>query len=242
MKKLLLVLIVATCCIALDAAGAHPAGSGAQSKISKAYATVEPVPGEPRVLVRITNLANVALEAWEVVVVDNRDGSPRPIIHFTADTALNPNVNRAEGSEPFLRGPIAPGETRDRRFPLSEVPAGPSVEIRMLLFEDLSSEGSAEEVARVLAARERYARSLQMWSEALQTASGMAPHQAKTHLHEILSAEERHADPSDGFARAMRLGIAELIASPDTRLSERIAALKRHLAWQRERALRHTVR
>ncbi len=242
MKKFLLVTIIGACCIALDAAHARPARTASQAKISKALATVEPVSGEPKVLVRITNLDNVALEAWEVVVVDDRGGTPRPIIDFTEDTALSPSVNSADGAGRFLPGPIAPGQTRDRTFPLSETPVSPSAEIKMLLFEDLSSEGSPEEVSRVLSARERDAATLQVWTDALQTVSDMAPQQAKTHLQKFLSAEEHRTDSSDGFAKAMRLGIAELIASSDAKLSERIAALKQLYTWQRERALRHTVR
>ena len=121
------------------------------------------------------------------------------------------------------------------------VPGKPFVVVHLKNLSNVA----AEERAFVLGQRERQAKILRLWIDALQTVSGKTPQQAKTTLGNVLGSDPRFmADPTDSWALTLRLHIGELIASPDatSAFSNRVAALKQQFTLQREQALRHTVR
>lgn len=239
MEKLLLVAVIGVWAMVPEAAGVIREQSISASSVSRALATAEPLAGEGGVVVRVANLSKVPLEAWRLVLLAEGVDGLRPIHDVTTDASLSligPGTDRS-GS----RGPIGPGEIRERTYPIQGNPQNVSVELRMVLFEDLSSEGSPDDVAYVLRQRERHAEALGVWSNALEAASRMPPQQAKGYLRSVLSAEEARSDPSNTWAKGLRLTIAELIASPESTqaFSEQLAAFEQVVTRQHQRALRH---
>lgn len=135
--------------------------------IGKPYAVVE-------------NLRNVPIEALMFVGYgrhDDRNGS-----RFTTDFC------GAIDFEPG-RGRIGPGETRE--FPLSWVSSAdgtrPTVELGLVMFDDLTFEGSAAARESVLRDRDRRADNLAYWIAALTDAATQTPERA----HEFLEARKR---------------------------------------------------
>ncbi len=83
MKRFFIVAALGACCIALDAAG--PRAPAVAAQISKASATVDVVPGKPYVIVHLTNLSKVALEARQInVQYDSGSALMLPIVWRSA--------------------------------------------------------------------------------------------------------------------------------------------------------------
>lgn len=207
----------------------------AQTPPAKATATVELLPGLPSVVVRITNLSNVPLEAWQIRLSYDVPSGTRQSFEVTTDTyleAMNP---------PPGRGPIQPGQSREKRLGVGAVPTNAFAEVMMLSFADLSSEGSAEEVAAVLGRRERHAMTLDYWLSALRRASRNPSQGARALLKEAMNADEKTTDRTDATAQSVRARITELLeGSNDTQgLNSKLISLTQKFERQREQALRH---
>lgn len=209
-----------------------------QAQVHNADATVELVLGQPRVIVHLTNKASLAVEAWQLRVnYQLASGEPRTL-DVTTDTCFN-SAPRGTGS-----GAILSEETRDEIISLPGVPLLASVTVEMLLFEDLSSEGSAGEVRFVRATRERHAQTLGTWISALQAVAGKPDAEAKAVLRDVLATERTRADPSDSMAAVTLQTIAELL-EPNraaSKFSDQVTALKQRLERQRAPALRRPAR
>jgi hypothetical protein len=204
-RHLFIAAALGACCIGLDGAG--PRGPAVQAQISRATATVDIVPGKPYVMAHITNLPKVTLDALQIRV-DYDAGTGAQSLDLTFDGGLV--------LYEFPTGlPVPPGATRDEVVDVGGVPFRATVAVRMLLFADLSSEGSPTEVAAVLEQRERHAETLSTWIDVLQVVAGKPTQQGKADLEHVFAAEERRFDPSDSFALAVRDDIAALLAFAD---------------------------
>jgi hypothetical protein len=207
--------------------------------VQKAFATVESVPGQPRVIVHLTNNASLALDAWQVRVDYQLASGSRSSLYVTSDTYFDTSPTGTPDS-----GPIPSQQTRDDTISLPGVPLSTSVTVRMLLFEDLSYEGSAEEVGLVRAQRERHTRTLGTWIDALQAVAGKTDSEAKAVLSDLLASEKARADPSDSMEAVTLERIVALLqtnrsASP---FSDQATTLRQSFERERERAVRHQAR
>jgi hypothetical protein len=235
MRKCIAVLTLA---VWLTMAGsAAPAPERAlQRDVSTVSATAEVIPGKPQVLVRIRNNNQVALDAWE--------------IHLEYATPSAPNgrmdvAHDASDAADFARWQVPPKGTRERIYVVDGIPTNASVSVTMALFADLSREGKEDAVEFVLAEREKHAVTLTAWLDALQTTVGKTPHEAKMAIQAALRDDVRlSARSGDAFGKALRMNMSELIESGigESVLSERLSALRRTFAEQRDRELRHKKR
>jgi hypothetical protein len=229
-KRLPTIVLLTCCCFAVGLNATVRQGP----LLSRVSTTVDLIPGTAAVLVRITNSSTVPLDAWQIRLLYDVGSESEGNVDITYDGAT---------SEIPGAGPIAPGATRERTFAIGHIPANASVSIRMAVFGDLSSDGSADEIAFVLRQRERQAEVLGRWLDALQTVKGKTPQQAKATLENMLASDPRlKADPSDSWAQALRLDLAGHLASPEGDLLDRVEAVKQRFARQRARALRSKAR
>jgi len=210
-----------------------------QAPVQKAVATVEPVPGQPRVIVHLTNNARLAVEAWQLQVEYQLASGARDTLDVTTDTCFNASPQGTFGS-----GAILTQETRDQTFALPGVPIVVSVTVQMVLFEDLSFEGSAGEVSFVRGQRDRHVKTLGTWIDALQAAAGKPDAEAKAVLRDVLAFETASADRSDSRAAVARDRIADLLEAngPASKFSDQVTALREYFEHQRERGLRRQAR
>jgi hypothetical protein len=230
--------MLGACCTVFDMTGSRISAES-QAQVQKADATVELVLGQPRVIVHLTNKASLAVEAWQLRVDYQLASGDRGTLYVTSDTCFDSTPPGTRGS-----GAISSDETRDEIISLPGVPIRASVTVQMLLFEDLSSEGSAGEVRFVQAKRERHAQTLRTWISALQAVAGKTDSEAKASLRDVLASERTRADPSDSMAAATLQTIAELLepSRAASKFSDQVTALKQRLERERERAVRRPAR
>ena len=221
-------------------AGVQAAVTSATPQVAPTQASVkaELVKGRADVIVHITNHSKLPIEAWHLRIAYDLGAGAQSQVEVTTDTYLNSGTVVG-------RGPVQPGETRQKTFALPGVPISASAMLDMVLFSDLSAKGSPAERSAVFVRREREARSFSTWSNALQEALTKDPTQARAVLKATLASEDKQlgAD-SDAVFIAMRQSIGELIAAADSDPSfrKRATDLKQKLDRQREMALRHQVR
>ena len=203
--------------------------------ISKATASVEPVPGQARVVVQIRNLSNVAMEAWRLKVVYDLGPGPTSV-DIVSDAGLDPDFPGA--------GAIGAGTTRRQIVALPGIPVDASVTIVMLILSDGTFEGRKDLRDALLGQRERQAATLSLWIDALQSVSGRQGADAKSQIERIRRSDSRYTpDPLDVWALAMDRRIKELIASREAdQLPARLSALLAKYQSQRDLALRHKTR
>jgi hypothetical protein len=213
-----------------------------QARVTRASATVEPMPGKPLALVHLKNLGSVPIETWQIrLVFDLGSGEPSSL-DITVDAALDPAPSETPDRG---RGSIFPGATRDKAFALGGTPVSVSVSVLMVGFEDGSWEGSSDERALVFRKRAQHGASLALYADALESVSGQTPQQAKATLRKLLDSDRRFApDPTDSWAKSLRQTLDELVSLPDVtpQFSARVADLKQRLKSQRDRATRGAVR
>jgi hypothetical protein len=208
-----------------------------QGDVSKVAADVELVLGKSEVIVRVTNLGTLALEAWSYSVTYALDSGSSTRLDVTVDAF-------ATVGDPMI-GPINPGETRASIVALPGIPIKGSVRMLMAMWVDLSSEGSPQEKSAVFRSREQTARALEAWIGFLQGASGRSAEEAKGSLRRVLASEDERlrADPSDGNGRLLHRAVEELLtAETDSAFADRLAVLRQKLESQRQLALRHRGR
>jgi hypothetical protein len=210
-----------------------------QAPVQKAIATVEPVQGQPRVIVHLTNNASRAVEAWQLRVDYQLASGVSDTLDVTTDACFNASPAGTLGS-----GAILSQETRDQTFGLPGVPISVSVTVRMVLFEDLSFEGAADEVSFVRVQRDRHVKTLGTWIDALQAAAGKPDAQATAVLRDVLALESARADRSDSRAAVAVDRIAALLeANPSaSKFSDQVTALREYFERQRERGVRRQAR
>jgi hypothetical protein len=237
-KRYVLGAMLGACCTVLDVT-APRVSAGPQAQVQKAVATVELVLGQPRLIVHITNTANVAVEAWQLRVDYQLVSGSRDTLDVTTDTCFNTSPPGTPGS-----GAIQSEETREQIIALPDVALSASVTVRMLLFEDLSFEGSAEEVSFVRVQRDRHATTLGTWISALQAVAGKTDAEAKAVLRDVLASERTRAEPSDSRAAVTLQTIAALLETnrSTSTFSDQVTALRQRFERQRERALRRPAR
>ncbi len=240
MTRFLHIVTIGVCCTGLSVSSTLRQEPASQTPLSRAVATVELVAGQPTAIVHLTNLSAVPIEAWRIVLTADMGGGARPVRDVMTDVSM---TLLSPGSSGYV-GPIAPGEARDLSFVLSAVPLYVSVDVPMLLFQDLSSEGSKQDVAFLLQQRERCAKSLKIWSEALEAAATMPPQQAKRYLRHLLVVERQSADASDSWATGLRMTISDLVNSDQSSqaFTDQVNHFKRLFLQTRERALRKVAR
>ena len=197
-------------------------------------ATAEVIPGKPLVLDRIINNSQVALDAWEIHLEYATPSSPNGGMDVAHDAS--------DAADP-ARWQVPPKGMRERIYVVDGIPTNASVSVTMALFADLSREGKEDAVGFILAEREKHAVTLTAWLDALQTAAGKTPHEAKMAIQAALRDDVRLA-AGDAFGKALRMNMSELLESGigESALSERLSALKRTLTEQRDRELRHKKR
>jgi hypothetical protein len=225
-------------CTVLDVTGTR-ISAGSQAQVQKADATVELVLGQPRVIVHLTNKASLAVEAWQLRVDYQLVSGSRDTLDITTDTCFNSSPPGTPGSGAILRE-----ETREQTISLPGVPLSASVSVRMLLFEDLSFEGSADEVSFLRVQRDRHATTLGTWIDALQAVAGKTDAEAKAVLRDVLASERTRADSSDSRAAGTLQTIAEFLESnrSDSKFSDQVTALRQRFERERERAVRRQAR
>ena len=161
MKRYVLVAMLGACTV-LDVTGSR-ISAVSQAQVQKAVATVDVVLGQPLVIVHLTNKASLDMEAWELRVDYQLVSGSRSTLDITTDTCFNSSPPGTPGV-----GAIPGGQTRDESILLPGIPLSASVTVRMSLFEDLSFEGSAEEVSFVRVHRDRHVTTLGTWINALR--------------------------------------------------------------------------
>jgi hypothetical protein len=230
--------MLGACCTVLAALDTRT-GAASQAPVQNAVATVEPVPGQPRVIVHLTNNARPAVEAWQLRVDYQLASGARGTLDVTTDSCFNASPPGTLGS-----GAILSQETREQTFALPSVPIVASVTVRMVLFEDLSFEGSADEVSSVRVQRDRHVKTLATWIDALQAAAGKPDAEAKAFLRDLLLSENARADRSDSRAAVVLDRIAALLEAnrPAPQFSDQVTALREYFASQRERGVRRQAR
>lgn len=236
-------LILAASCLCITVAAADmPVDSGLQAIVSKAYATVDIVPGQPRVTVRITNISKIPLEAWRTRITYEDGSASAKIFEVTTDSYLGLSLNGPP--RPDI-GPIPFNGFREQTFMLPSVPRSGVVELLMLTFSDALSEGDRDEVAKVFAAREHHAEALGLILEAIDAASGRPAEEARAIISSGLSSRTVRLTQLSSNARvkATQLSVTELLSSGDApeTFGKRMANLRQQLAHQRQLALRHKV-
>jgi hypothetical protein len=237
-KRYVLVAMLGACCTVLDVTGSR-ISAVSQAQVQKGVATVDLVLGQPRVIVHLTNKASLAVEAWQLRVDYQLVSGRRDTLYVTVDTCFDSSPPGTPGS-----GAIPSEETREETFSLPDVPLSASVTVRMLLFEDLSFEGSAEEVNFVRVQRDRHVTTLGTWINALQAVAGKTDAEAKAVLRDVLASERTRADPSDSRAAVTLQTIAEFLESnrSASKFSDQVTALRQRFERERERAVRRQAR
>jgi len=230
--------MLGVCCTVLDVTGAR-ISARSQAQAQKAIAAVDVVLGQPRVIVHITNNASLALDAWQLRVDYQLASGSRDTLYVTSDTCFDTSPPGTPG-----RGAILSGQSRDETISLPDVPLSASVTVRMLLFEDLSFEGSAGEVRSVRAQRERHATNLGTWITALHAVAGKPEVEARAILRDALASARTRADPSDPLAAGTLQRMAELLEADRSasKFSDQATALTQYFERQRERAVRGLAR
>jgi len=234
----LLAAILAGCFVAVPSTTAF---AFEQANISSASATVTVVPGTAEVVVHLLNEGKVPLEAWDLrIAYELADGT-----HKVTEVGIDTSSDESDPATPG-RGAIQPGEIRDRRHVLrldGEVLSA-SVIIQMLILEDGTVEGDAGFAKSVFSSRERHAKLLGVWLEALNAASEVSVQEARTVLGRSLESEARRikvaGGNADGQAEYQRM--AWLLASPDDVLQSRIALIKTMMQRVYDRQARHIRR
>jgi hypothetical protein len=230
--------MLGACCTVLDVTG-----SGilvvSQAQVQKAVATVDLVLGEPRVIVHLTNTASLDMEAWELRVDYQLVSGSRSTLDITTDNCFNSSPPGTPGV-----GAIPGGQTRDESILLPGIPLSASVTVRMSLFEDLSFEGSAEEVSFVRVHRDRHVTTLGTWINALRAVAGKTDAEAKAVLRDVLASERTRVDPSDSRAAVTMQTIAEFLESNGSasKFSDQVTVLRQRFERERERGVRRQAR
>jgi hypothetical protein len=208
-----------------------------QPAVTRAAATLQIVQGQRMVMVRLTNLGAVTLDAWELRVTFDLASGERQSVEVATDTYLT------DREAPFLgQGPVAPGKTKEMAVVLPGQASSAFVEILMLSFEDMSVEGSRERRDRVLARRELTATNLRMWLEALRRAARQDPEQAKATLNGTLASPEGRPDPTDPTAAVLRSDVVKLVAAEGSEFAPRLAALIERFQRYLNAATKHEPR
>ena len=235
MKRYVLVAMLGACCTVLDSR----VSAVSQAQVQRAVATVDVVLGEPRVIVHLTNKASLAMEAWELRVDYQLVSGSRSTVDITTDTCFNSSPPGTPGV-----GAIPGGQTRDETILLPGIPLSASVTVRMSLFEDLSFEGSAEEVSFVRVHRDRHVTTLGTWINALRAVAGKTDAEAKAVLRDVLASERTRVDPSDSRAAVTMQTIAEFLESNGSasKFSDQVTALRQRFERERERGVRRQAR
>jgi hypothetical protein len=191
------------------------------------------------VIVHVTNMASLALEAWQLRVDYQLMSGSRGTVYVTSDTCFDSSPPGTLGS-----GAILSQDTREETIPLPDVALSASVTVRMLLFEDLSSEGSADEVSSIRAKRARHVTSLATWTNALRGVAGKTDSEAKAVLRNVLASERNRADLSDSRDVATMQMIAELLETnvAASKFPDQVTALRQRLESERERGVRRQSR
>jgi hypothetical protein len=234
-KRYVLVAMLGACCTVLDSR----VSAVSQAQVQRAVATVDVVLGEPRVIVHLTNKASLAMEAWELRVDYQLVSGSRSTLDITTDTCFNSSPPGTPGV-----GAIPGGQTRDETILLPGIPLSASVTVRMSLFEDLSFEGSAEEVSFVRVHRDRHVTTLGTWINALRAVAGKTDAEAKAVLRDVLASERTRVDPSDSRAAVTMQTIAEFLESNGSasKFSDQVTALRQRFERERERGVRRQAR
>jgi hypothetical protein len=191
-----------------------------QPALTRASATLRIVPGQRMVMVRLTNLGSVTLDAWELRITFDLASGERQSVEVATDTYLT------DREAPFLgQGPVAPGKTKEMAVVLPAQASNAFVEILMLSFEDRSVDGSRERRDAVLARRDRTARNLEFWLQTLRSAAEQNPRQAKATLIGALNSPEGTPDPTDPTSVVLRNDVAKLAADDGSEFAARLTAL-----------------
>jgi hypothetical protein len=237
-KRYVVVAMLCACCTVLDVTGSR-ISAGSQAQVQKAVATIDLVLGQPVVTVHLTNKASLAVEAWELRVDYELVSGSRDTLDVTTDTCFNSSPPGTPGS-----GAIPAGQTREQTISLPGVPLSASVRVQMLLFEDPSFEGSAEEVSFLRVQRDRHVTTLGTWINALQAVAGKTDAEAKAVLRDVLASERSRADPSDSRAAVTLQTIAEFLESnrSASKFSDQVTALRQRFERERERGVRRQAR
>jgi len=235
MKKWFAVLTFAVCWTTRGSAAPEPQHVEAKA-VSAVSATVELLPDKPLVIVRITNNGEIALDAWEIRLLYTTPSTPRGEMGIASD---------ATSATDYATAQVPSKGTRVKTYALDGIATNASVSVTMALFADLSREGDTGQAAFLLAEREKRAVTLTAWLDALQKVAGKTPDEARMAMRAELKNNVKLASRSDdSFAQALRENMSMLIDSGigESALAERLAALMRNFAAQRDRELRHTKR
>lgn len=215
-------------------------GAEYPSQANKVSAEAQIVPGEPRVVVQITNKSEVSIEAWQVrLAYVGLNGAPSSV-DVTTDTYAV-----FEGPSLAASGPIPPGTARSTSIWLGVVPRSASVELRMVVYSDLSVDGDHDAATQVFSRRERDAQALDILLSALQPAAGRSNSQARSVLRSGLAARGAELDQlssSESSVKGLEETVNELLSAPDSDFSKRLSYLQQHFAKQKALAVRHRGR
>jgi len=114
-------------------------------------------------------LRDVSIEAWSIQTVRSPDG--RTIGDHTSDACIGDPAFDSPGR---ARGRIQPHEVRTERIAISsKANVPPPIRLTMVLFEDLSFEGSAADRDHTLRRRERLADEKSYWIQAFKEAAAV---------------------------------------------------------------------
>jgi hypothetical protein len=209
-------------------------------QVNKVAAIVQTVYGQPRVVVQITNNSERALEAWELrLAYVDADGAAS-----TVDVAVD-TYAAIDGPSASTSGPIAPGVSRRTHIGIGAMAQSASVELRMVVYSDLSVEGDQEAVARAFVQRERDARTIDLLLGALKQAAGRGPGEGRAFVRNGLSARGAELDQlsaAQSSATSLAETVNELLNAPDAEFGARLAYTQQRFATQRALALRHRGR
>jgi hypothetical protein len=215
----------------------------------------EPIPGSPQrageaTSVRITSSA--AIRGRLYALIENLRDVPIEAVALGKYAAPGDNRLVAGRTEDFCgvleSGPgntrIAPGETRELSLSWNRTPDGtpPTVELRMVMFDDLRWEGSASERESVLRQRERRADQIAYWIAALTDAAAQTPEKARA----LLEARKREAITAWTLTGGAHTGDVDQVLERIGHRPEEFAAMATgiasHLAQERARLTRHRSR
>jgi hypothetical protein len=186
----------------------------------------------------IENLRDTRIEAWVIETDRSPDGRSRG--RQSTDACVGDPALEWAGS---LRGRIRPHEVREVSIPMPLRADPTQIRLTMVLFEDLSFEGSAEDRDSVLKARERQAEEAGYWSLVFKEAAALPGDQFKAYLQ----AKRRERAAQNAVAgrgvttREVDDALAALERSPQT-FSRWLSGRQAMLEGQRARLLRHLTR
>jgi hypothetical protein len=185
----------------------------------------------------IENLRDTRIEAWVIDTDRSPDGRSRGKQSWDAcigDPALELAAN--------LRGRIRPHEVREEFIPMSSRAEPSQIRLAMVLFEDLSFEGSTEDRDLVLKERERQADEAAYWSQAFKEAAALPGDQVKAYLQAKRTerAAQNAAAGRGVTTHEVDDALAALERSPQT-ISSWLSARQATLEGQRARLSRHVT-